>query len=215
MANWIDVRDRVGLKLRPLSNWPGKPTSAYSREIGPYKADLTDTLATLARELAALNARDVVLEVDFRERDIRLDGLPRSNASMQSPGLILSFQSKHGPLRLHFDRFTKWESNLRAIALHLEHLRLAGLYGVGKDGQQYAGWKALPAPSGTAISTASKARVFIYGQAGLDPRKHMVNHNEAYRLAAKRLHPDSETGDHELFVQLQQAKAILDAEAKT
>jgi hypothetical protein len=32
---------------------------------------------------------------------------------------------------------------------------------------------------------------------------------EVYRRAARRLHPDAQTGNHELFVKLQQANEML------
>jgi hypothetical protein len=43
-------------------------------------------------------------------------------------------------------RCVKWTDNVHAIALTLERLRLADLYGVTSRGEQYAGWKMLPGP---------------------------------------------------------------------
>lgn len=144
MADWVTLKNKLGLTLRPIDQWPGKLT--YARATSPYSAKINDTLNVLQRELRELRAKNIVLEIAIREKDLRLDGLPRAGALASHPGIILSFESKHGPLRLPFDGFRNWEHNLRAIAMHLEHLRLAGLYGVGHDGEQYRGWAALPAP---------------------------------------------------------------------
>jgi hypothetical protein len=78
-----------------------------------------------------------VLQVDLAERDIRVDGLPRSNARYGShPGAIVSFDSRRGPLRYATDEFTEWKANLRAVALSLKALRDVDRYGVSKRGEQ-------------------------------------------------------------------------------
>jgi hypothetical protein len=41
------------------------------------------------------------------------------------------------------DRFLDWEDNLRAITKTLESLRAVQRYGIVKDDEQYAGFKAL------------------------------------------------------------------------
>jgi hypothetical protein len=144
MSDWATLRDQLNLTLKSIDTWPGTPTPAWNRERGPFSAGLKDTLSTLRKELNALRATAIVLQIAIRPEKLRLDGLPRAGATAEHPGVILAFDSKRGPLRIWFDRFTRWESNLRAIAMHLEHLRMAGLYGVGEDGQQYRGWTALP-----------------------------------------------------------------------
>ena len=223
MSDWVTLQNALGLSLRPIDQWPGKPRG--DRERSPYSAPFKDTLATLKRELLALQAREIVLQLALREQDFRLDGLPRANAIATHPGIILAFGSRHGPLRLYFDRFTKWDHNLRAVAMHLEHLRLAGLYGVGTDGQQYKGWQALPPPEPDGITDAADitdawaAAQFLAGQlftSDLDrsnANKVILTNagmaQDAYRKAAAKLHPDT-GGDHEAFVRLQLAKELLD-----
>lgn len=218
MSDWQTLRDRLGLTYKPIEEWPGKPR--YDRERGPFSAPLKDTMQTLERELRMLSARSIVLQIAIRERDLRLDGLPRADARAEHPGVILTFDSKHGPLRIWFDRFTNWQHNLRAIAMHLEHLRLAGLYGVGKDGQQYAGWKALPAGSSSQaeFDTAEEAARFIArhsesSMANVEACAQRILVDEptrqaCYRRAAARLHPDA-GGDHEQFVRLRRAMELL------
>lgn len=111
MSDWVTLKDVLGLTLRPVDVWPG--TLRGDRDRSPYSAPLKDTLKVLRRELVALSAKDVVLQIALREQDLRLDGLPRAGAIASHPGVILAFGSRHGALRLFFDRFTRWDHNLR------------------------------------------------------------------------------------------------------
>lgn len=208
MSEWERVRDAVGLQLRPIDAWSGKPT--VNRERSPFSAGLKDTLATLRRELGQLKAKSVVLQIALREGHFRLDGLPRAGATATHPGVILAFDSQHGPLRIAMDRFTNWEHNLRAIAMHLEHLRLAGLYGVGRDGEQYRGWKALGAGDG---KPSSPDHVQMIADAASLPLEEVIRDPKAaVRQAIRNTHPDT-GGDHETFVQVQAAARKLNCEA--
>jgi hypothetical protein len=105
-------------------------------------------MALLARELRQLGAKNIVVQAAVTDADIRLDGKLRANAYPEHPGVILTFDSKFGPLSYPCDRFTTYQDNLRAIALALEALRKVDRYGVTKRGEQYTGWKAIPAKTG-------------------------------------------------------------------
>lgn len=135
----------MDVRFRPIgSEWPGRrnPEPRYS----PFKASFRRTMETLERELNMLQAKNVVIQIDLRESQIRLDGWPKSGASNPAfPGVILAFDSKFGPLKYSTDEFHHWEDNLRGIALALEALRKVDRYGVSRRGEQYAGWKALGA----------------------------------------------------------------------
>jgi hypothetical protein len=86
-----------------------------------------------------------VLQVGYRDADLRLDGMPRANARMLHDAVALSFESKWGPLRYETNEFVArgyrggegWQQNLRAIALGMEALRKVDRYGVSKRGEQY------------------------------------------------------------------------------
>lgn len=198
----------VEFTFRPLVMWPTKQTA--NRKRAPFRAGYTDTLRQLDRELLKLSARNVVLQVALREEDIRLDGKPRAGSKFTHPGVILSFDSKFGPLSYPCDTFDAWEDNLRAIALALEHLRAVDRCGVTKRGEQYKGWTALPPPSASQVRgpmTKQEATAFLVKHSGL-----AVNSIEgariAYRDAAFKLHPDR-GGDAEQFKRLQEAKDVL------
>lgn len=186
------------MQFRPIVNWPGKATPARDRINGPFKATHESTLQILDRELRALGADRVVLEAD---------------AAPRSAGIILSFSSKHGPLRLPCDHFRNWQHNLRAIAMHLEHLRLSGLYGVGQLGEQYRGWKALTAPP---MGLQEAAEVLVKHGGGIsvtweDVLEERGTFDAVYRRAVKIFHPDANGGQiNPGWHALQQAADIIE-----
>ena len=200
---------RWNLTLRPISGWPWAETRHRARS--PFSAAWMDTMKLLDRELSLLHARQLVLEADFQEDDLRVtDGWPKASANQASPRVILNFQSKHGPLRYPCDRFTDWQANVRAIALGLEALRRVDRYGITARGEQYTGWKALPASAGPTLTTELAADV-IAGYSG-DVRGHLMASPErcksAIRDALRASHPDHGGGaDH--FDLVQKARAVL------
>lgn len=136
--------------FRPLER-PVRGGSRYA----PFRASWTNTVDLLAKELRQHGARRVVLEVDMREEDFRIDGMPRANRAARAartPGIVLSFKATAVPgapeLRYEVGTFTDWRDNVRAVALGLEALRAVDRHGVTRRGEQYAGWKALPSGSG-------------------------------------------------------------------
>lgn len=135
--------------FRPIVTWPGESTRR--RKHSRFRAGYSDTLRLLDIELVKLQARDVVIELWLSESEIRLDGMPRSGSRPRSPGVILSFISRYGPLRYLCDSYGLWEDNLRAIALSLEALRAVDRHGMSSRGEQYTGWKALPVATANGV----------------------------------------------------------------
>lgn len=206
--------DLPGVRFRPIERWPGKLLRWDQRRRSQFSASWPKTITLLGRELGHLHAKAIVLQVAMGERDIRLDGYPRANARAEHPGVILAFESRHGPLQYAVDTYDNWKDNIRAIALALEALRAVDRYGVTRHGEQYRGWKAIEAPSNGAMTVEQAAR-FIAEQADSPDAWQDILEDTAgvrsdyYRDAAKRLHPDT-GGDRELFVRLQEAKRVLD-----
>lgn len=203
----------IDARFRPISTWP-RARETRTRIWPSFKVTFNTTLDRLEKELDFLKAVDVVIETNHTTNDLRNDGWPRSTATNPSdPGVILSFTSKHGPLRLPSDRFQSWQTNLHAIALHLEHLRLASAYGVGEFGEQYKGWARLEAGAPIAMEvgmTVEACAVFmsLYADPGLDVLFSAADYKAAYRTAAATLHTDR-GGSRETWDKLQRAKAVL------
>lgn len=167
---------------RPLERWDRRIDA--SRPHSPFRASYQDTINQLKRECRMLGARDVVVEMAITETDLRIDGQPYAGIRPRHPGVIVAFDSKHGPLKYTADKFATWTENLRAIALGLEALRKVDRYGMTSRGEQYTGWKALPSPTDSLVE---RGRTII------------GEHGGNVRTALAAVHPDREGGDEELF----------------
>ncbi len=195
-------------EYRPLPPiWPFGERSEATR--ARFKAAYANTIELLRRELWHLETEEpIVVEAGFKPHEIRLDGMPRAGAKPSDPAIILSFASKFGPLRYGCDRFYPHEANLRAIALGLEALRTVDRYGITKRGEQYRGWAALPAPGETSSYEAAARTIRDLSgipPAGVGPGPTL---REAYRAAAKRVHPDV-GGRREDWLELERARQVV------
>jgi hypothetical protein len=212
----------VNITFRPREGgaWPGELTR--SRAASPFKESDRDTEKLLVYEVGRLDGKMLVVQLAIQEMDLRVDGRPKLRAEYKHPGVIVSFESKHGPLRYFTDVFNHWNANLRAIALGLEALRKVDRYGISRRGEQYTGWLQLEGSEAAGeISTREGAARFILEHVP-DPKATVAvllrdlaeGYTDsligAYRAAAKTLHPDaSGTGDPELFKKLQEARDLL------
>lgn len=132
--------------FRPIDVWPpGDLTDAYDRRRAPFRAGYDSTRRLLIREVEHLGGDVVIVQIAVDEADLRIDGLPRAHANPRHPGVVVAFESAHGPLKYATDVYDDWVGNLRAIALGLESLRRVDRYGIARHGEQYQGWRALPA----------------------------------------------------------------------
>lgn len=191
-------------QYRPLpAIWPSGPRARYTTR-SRFKAPWHKTMNDLERELRQLDApygKPIIVEAGYYEHEIRQDGLPRANARPHDPAIILNFESRFGPLRYGCDTYDDHLANLRAIALALEALRAVDRYGVTKRGEQYQGWKALPANTMSRAAAENFLRMFV-----VPGQQH--DFHTLYRLAAKKLHPDV-GGDKVGWEELQRAKEAL------
>lgn len=206
--------------FRPIGTWPQERTEQPRRSL--FSAPWQDTLAKLKYEIERLEPVRTMMQMDLRERDIRNDGLPRADARPSFPGVILSLELE--PTRwmhLPCDTFDTWQDNVRAITLTLEALRAIDRYGVSKRGEQYAGWKQIPAvtggPAGLSLESAAEFLATHAGMSG-DPAAVAAIASSAsvraiaFRKAAAKLHPDA-GGDEDAFRQLQAAARLLELNA--
>lgn len=137
----------------PWQEWPRRITPAGSRG-RPFDASYGRTLEQLDREMRHVGAAQCIIQVKAKRTDIRADGLPRETMTTHEPGVILSFDRRGRAITMPCDACNHWQQNLRAIVLTLERLRLAELYGVTSNGEQYRGWEALPPPGAPAAEAA-------------------------------------------------------------
>jgi len=145
---------------RPMGPWLGERTNRRRRSIFG-SATIGSTNKLLVHELTMLGAARAVIELDIDESKLRQDGHLRAGVTgARTPGVILSFESRHGPLRYATDVFDHWHHNLRAIALGLEALRKVDRYGISRRGEQYRGWRALTTGADDE-ATAERGRALI------------------------------------------------------
>lgn len=210
--------------LRPIDVWHG-PVRTH-RAFSPFNAGWSDTADLLLREARAISPHgldrtpDVIVQLDVSPAQIRIDGQLRAGTRVDSPRVVVSLTSKHGPLRYECDRFqtsrsgTSWQANVRAIALGLEALRKVERYGIAGSGEQYRGWTAIASgPVDDEIRTLDDAVRFIVKHSDapiIDGSSTMRDH---YRSAARRLHPDT-GGTTDLFQRLQAAWRLIPEEQR-
>lgn len=207
------LEDRSGFKGNPKPS-PFNTGSGWDRKPVPFGA----TRSLLERELGHLGARDVILEVDVLPGRIRNDGELYADAKVNSPAVRLHFDSNHGHLTYATDAFTKWQDNVRAIALALEALRKVDRYEVGQGGDQYRGYLALEAGAGGIAlggMTSDEAREVICANSSWAEYEDFTGWNDP-RAAAKLLrsaqfnsHPDRNNGDQTQWDLVERAAKVL------
>jgi hypothetical protein len=186
--------------VRPLGQWID-PETPVRRSAHVFKATWRDTLAFLGDEIEKIGGKSpVVFQIDVQESDIRLDGMLRANAKVGHPGVVISFESKYGPLRYATDAYEQqyyggmpsWQANIRAIALALQALRAVDRYGVTRRGEQYVGWRAITAGGATFASADEALRwmaKYAADELGLVLAAD-ITPKALYRAMAMKMHPD-------------------------
>jgi hypothetical protein len=199
----------AGMKTDPIREWPGAMTRTRIR--APFSANLASTMEILNRETRALQGKNVRIQIAVPASKFRLDGMPYADAKAEHPGLILTLDSKHGPLSYPCDTFLTWQDNLRAIALALEALRKVDRYRVTKNGEQYRGFLAIEGATAmpAGFTSATEARDFVF-RLIQDAGWTTIRGDIAMQLRqAKRLtHPDT-GGTTELFQRVTLAEQYL------
>lgn len=93
-------------------------------------------------------------------------------------------------------------------------LRAVDRYGVTQRAEQYTGWAQLPpaAPAVAEMMTRESAAIWLASVSAM-PKDYILDQEgareEAYKIAARKLHPDRPGGSHEEFVQLGRVMEIL------
>jgi hypothetical protein len=195
----------VSYIFRPLGAWP-YPDTNRRRPAHTFTASWSDTIWILESELEHLGAEHVVIQADFDESQIRVDGMIRADARQPyHPGVIISFESSVGPLRYATDAHAKWQHNVRGIALGLAALRAVDRYGITRDSEQYRGWKQITA--GSSVTSTQMAKDLIERLSGSAIEGHLTAAT-AYRRALKIAHPDH-GGSSDLLAAVMDAGRLL------
>lgn len=187
----------ITFSFRPLDKFP-RPLKT-SRTWGPFKTTPQQAQRLVLWECEKMGATHVYLLAACTQKDINTFGEIRHDARMAHPGVVVHCEMPKGkpPRRFACDKFTRWESNMKAIAITLERLRLSGIYGVMESDEQYTGFSALP-PGGiptaewSSVEEAARWLIAQYGKPCSvgnllgDPEIF----RDVYRAVAEIAHPD-------------------------
>ena len=200
MASW---------QVEPLGPW-GRAVTRNRASSGRFTASWSDTVDLLSAEIEKLGLRGTIaIRIDVQAKDVRLDGRPRAQARADFPGVVVSFESRFGPLSYATDAYDSWQANVRAIALSLQALRAVDRYGVSRSGEQYAGWRAIESSSAAPVfASADEAERWLTSVVGRVGEQLSVK--ELLRRAAKKLHPDVNGGDRTLWKRWDAARQLLE-----
>lgn len=217
---------RPAVQYRTVPAWTDPETPRGDRLSSyTFKATAFETQKLLAAEAEKLNASDLIVEVVGSTEPFYRDGTgiraDRANKVAHVGVVVHLVGTRFGDLRYACDTFGKWEANLRAVALGLEALRKVERYGIARRGEQYQGWAALPPGTPVGPSAAPQpltldeaARLLAAGMDGITAQDVLDDEGDArtaYRVAAKRLHPDNlHTGNAEAFKRLADAYELLE-----
>ena len=202
---------------RPLE----RPRGGYKAD--RYRSTMTQTLHELDAELIRHGAHSMTLYADFTDRQLTLDGRPRTNQRPGSPGIIVKFESAlaGGEVSYIGNRFGGWDQNLRAILKAVHTLRLVDDT-INTDGAQFEGFKALPGGSEPKVKLtrelAAKTLIRIAAWPSDDKTLRDVMHRQSslrsvYHTACKQAHPDV-GGSDELMQEVREAMDLYKREHK-
>lgn len=186
--------------VRPLTSvaWQVPPAK---RVRSRFTATWGDTQNMLSREVRALHGRVLVIGVQCTEADLRIDGMLRANARLESPAVEVAFDTpEHGPLIYRCDRYhggdtmLPWQHNVRAIALTLGALRDVSRHGAVHGSEQYRGFRQIGAQPhvGTVSEMDAEAAMDLLREVSQCDRTASVD--TMWRTAMRWGHPDSPQG---------------------
>jgi hypothetical protein len=216
----------VAVQYRTIGGWSDPETPAVERRSRySFKATAHQTQQLLRHEAEMIRASDLIVEVVGKSELFYRDGTGiRSDRAhhVLHPGVVVHLVgTKFGDLRYACDTFDSWEANLRAVALGLEALRKVERYGIARRGEQYAGWAQLP--PGTPMGAGERPKMTLDHAAAvlagatdglITPTGVLADSDDArlaYRMAAKRYHPDAVGGSAEVWAQVDEAWQLVTA----
>lgn len=191
----------IHVECRKLETWPSAITERRTK--APFGGNWNLTLRKLETEVSKLGADRVIIEISGNVR-IRQDGWPYASESPEPP-VAVSFNSDHGWLRYLTDRYDHWHGNVHAIALTLDRLRAVDRYGTTRRAEQYTGFAALSAGTGTGVPDPIKVVAELVGVNVVDLEASPAHH---LKTARRLTHPDN-GGSHDKFLIVQQAAQLL------
>lgn len=149
MPRQVEATDAYPLK------WPAGTPRTYSSQRSAFKSRTwQEGMAEVKEELARMRVTEVVISFNIRLKPGTKEPYAGQNAAtLQDTGVAVYFKRKVNGTAQDAAEWTclpcdKWRTlgeNFHAIALTIQRMRDLDRYGVGKSGQSFDGYKALPA----------------------------------------------------------------------
>lgn len=177
--------------------WPdARPrTDPHQRQHARFQTKFAQARNTLIREIRLLGGVDMIFSSNIPRKN---NGLPYANTTPNNndPGIAVYFNRKGKQLCFACDRYLTVDDNMHAISLTVGALRGIARWGTGDMMERsFTGYAALPErASGSAW----------WEVLGLTINATKEQAKEAYRILAKKHHPDA-GGDAELFRRINEA----------
>jgi hypothetical protein len=179
----------------PLS-WPlgWERTQSGKRVRSSFgRHSIINSARILENEIRLMRGKNLIISTNLR---VRNDGIPYSNQrTPDDTGVAVYFDWKSKPIVFACDKYTTVEDNLWAIVKHIEALRGQERWGVGSLDQAFAGYAALPDPT--------QRKWWEVLEIAPNSSEEMID--AAYKTLARKYHPDMPNGNHEMFIQINEA----------
>lgn len=176
--------------------WPRTKTPAKSK----FDVSFVEARDGLLAEIKRLGGRYIVISTDIETRQ---DGLPYANQrSPSDTGVAVYFERKGKQMVFACDRWNSVKDNMRAIAKTIDAIRGIERWGASEMLERaFSAFVALPAPG--AARTWREVLGFNTERPGIITKDRIEG---AYRLSAKKVHPDA-GGSTEAMAELNAARA--------
>lgn len=185
------------------SGWPRTHPSARTRgQFGDMS--IARLISDLQYQMKQLDAHDLRVDTDLQ---MRRDGLPYSNQRQpDDPGVVVYWRVGARSYAIACDAYDRVNANLRAIVKTIEAKRGIDRWGAATAEREFAGYEALPPPSGASTLKPRRPPHEVLGVHQDAPESVVA---AAFRARARELHPDVAGGDADAFRELKEARDEL------
>lgn len=206
---WPNNRPRA--KSRNRANFHRKVTRQWASGT-TYQAKEALTIGQsrdrVMHELELMGASQIVISSNLR---LNRDGtITAAQSNPADSGVAVYFSFKKPPHCIACDVWDRAADNLAAIAKHVEAMRGQLRWGAATAAEMFTGFKALPGAVVTApVMSFDEAMEWVRRCTGI--ATHKENVQDAFRICAKKLHPDTNGGTiHPDWHVFQAAKQVIE-----
>jgi hypothetical protein len=197
--SWPDGWQRTPPSQQKNGRFTKKTTGSFARGLSVFEA-IERVLGELGR--MGVDREEIIISTNF---PTRLDGLPKSNLAQPADRGVAVYWRKDASSPMNsmaIDIYTDVADNLAAVAAALEAMRAIERHG-GRQIEErvFRGFAALPATTGRSwrqiLQLPEDMQVYPRDRDTIE---------SAFRILAKKAHPDVNGGSHEAMAELNRAR---------